>query len=407
MKILFLSDNFPPEVNAPASRTFEHAKRWVQNGHQVTVITCAPNFPEGRVFPGYRNAWRTTETMEGIRVVRVKTYIAGNDGFARRIVDYLSFMISAVVFGIFEKRADVIVGTSPQFFTAAGAWVLSVLRWRPFVFELRDLWPASIVTVGAMETGRAIRFLEKLELFLYRRAAAIVSVTNSFKDELTGRGIDPQKIYVVRNGVDLTRFAPRPPSGELVKSLGIEGKFVLAYLGTHGMAHALDNVLRAAKLLVDAEDIVFLLAGSGAQKESLKKMAAEMQLNNVIFQDSVAKEKMPELWSVCDVALVHLKNDAVFADVIPSKIFESFGMGKPIMIVQPKGEAVDLVEGAHAGTWVPPEDPEALAEEIRKWQADPAMVKRLAAGATEAASRHSRDSLAEDMEKILAKVAEQ
>lgn len=209
MQILFISDNFPPEVNAPASRTYEHARRWVAEGTSVTVITCAPNFPKGVVHEGYRNSWRTVEYVDGIRVVRVKSYITGNEGFSRRILDYVSFMASAILFGLFEKRPDVIVGTSPQFFAAVGAWILSVLKWRPFVFELRDLWPASIVTVGAMKKGVAIRLLEKLELFLYRRARLIVSVTESFRDDLGSRGIDVSKITVIRNGVDPDVFKPQ------------------------------------------------------------------------------------------------------------------------------------------------------------------------------------------------------
>jgi glycosyltransferase involved in cell wall biosynthesis len=328
MKILFLSDNFPPEVNAPASRTYEHAKRWLESGAAVTVITCAPNFPSGIVHESYRNEWRTVEYIDGIRVVRVKTYITGNQGFLRRILDYVSFMSSALFFGLFEKRPDIVVGTSPQFFAAVGAWLLSVAKWRPFVFELRDLWPASIVTVGVMQKGFAIRMLEKLELFLYRRADAIISVTESIKDDMVGRGIDGDKIHVVRNGVDLTRFQPKPKSLEMARQMGVDGKFVVAYLGTHGMAHALENVLHAAELLMDETEIAFLFVGDGAEKESLVGSARERGLTNVIFHGLVPKSSMPDLWSICDVALVHLKDDPLFSTVIPSKIFEAMGMGK-------------------------------------------------------------------------------
>jgi len=405
MKILFISDNFPPEVNAPASRTYEHAKRWVASGIDVTVITCAPNFPEGRVHDGYRNAWRLVEEIDGIRVVRVKTYITSNEGFVLRTLDYLSFMVSALFVGLFEKRPDIVVGTSPQFFSALGAWLLSVLKWRPFVFELRDLWPASIVTVGAMKKGLTIRLLEKLELFLYRRATVIVSVTESFRHDLVERGIDGNKIQVVRNGVDLSRYQPRRRSIELAERLGVSGRFVVAYFGTHGMAHALDNVLRAAQLLADDPDIVFLLVGHGAQKKMLQAQAAEMKLNNVVFHKSVSKEQMPELWSICDVALVHLKNDPVFSTVIPSKIFEAFGMGKPIMIVQPDGEAANLVREAGAGEWVPPEQPQALARAVREWHADRAQVAAYAKNSHVAAAQHSRDRLAARMAEILRRIA--
>lgn len=405
MKILFITDNFPPEVNAPASRTYEHAKRWVADGVQVTVITCAPNFPQGTVHDGYRNRWRSVEIVDGIRVVRVKTYITGNEGFVRRILDYVSFMVSAFFFGLFEARPDVVVGTSPQFFAAVAAWLLSVAKRRPFVFELRDLWPASIVTVGAMRRGTTIRFLEKVELFLYRRAALIIAVTNAFKTDLTNRGIDGSKIQVVRNGVDLSRYQPRARSEAMAQRLGVNDKFVVAYLGTHGLAHALDNVLQAAQKLRDRPNIRFLLVGHGAQKTELVRKAAELGLPNVIFQDAMPKDEMPELWSVCDIALVHLKNDPVFATVIPSKIFEAFGMGLPVMIVQPDGEAAQIVRDAQAGEWVVPENPVALADAVIAWWQSPEKLADYRRNAASAAKSHSRDRLASEMLNVLRQIS--
>ena len=170
MHILFLTDNFPPEVNAPASRTHEHCREWVKAGHQVTVITTAPNFPTGRVFAGFRNRLYAREELDGIQVVRVWTYITANEGFLKRSLDYISFAVAAVLAGLFTRRFDVVVGTSPQFFTACAAWFLGFLRRRPFVFELRDLWPESIRAVGVMKSGRVLDLLEKVELFLYRRS---------------------------------------------------------------------------------------------------------------------------------------------------------------------------------------------------------------------------------------------
>ena len=162
MHILFLSDNFRPESNAPAARLYEHAVRWVRAGHDVSVITCAPNFPEGKVYAGYKNRWRDVEWIDGIRVVRVKSFITANEGFLLRTLDYMSFMVSSFIFGLFERRPDVVVATSPQFFCAVGGWTLSVLRRLPFIFELRDLWPASIEAVGAMHSSWVLRALERL-----------------------------------------------------------------------------------------------------------------------------------------------------------------------------------------------------------------------------------------------------
>ena len=207
MDILFLTDNFPPETNAPASRTFEHAREWVQAGHQVTIITCAPNFPKGEVFAGYRNRLWQSEMLDGIRVIRVWSYITANEGFAKRTLDYLSFMVSSFIASFLVRKVDLIIGTSPQFFTAVSAWGCSTFKRVPFVFELRDLWPESIKAVGAVKDSNFIQLFEALEMFLYRRAARIVSVTQSFKKNLVRRGIDGSKIDVVTNGVDLKRFS--------------------------------------------------------------------------------------------------------------------------------------------------------------------------------------------------------
>ena len=251
MKILFLSENFPPESNAAATRVYERACYWAEWGHQVTVITSVPNFPEGKLFAGFENKWKQVETMSGIRVVRVKTYIAANRGVAHRTLDFLSFMATGFLAALKEQRPDVIAATSPQFFTAVAGWAASATRGVPFVFELGDLWPASISAVGAMKKSFALGLVEKLELFLYRRSAAIAALTGSFKDNLVSRGIDADKISVVINGVDLSRYAPRPQDTALADEWGFKGKFVAGYIGTHGMAHALGNVLDAAERLKD------------------------------------------------------------------------------------------------------------------------------------------------------------
>ncbi|NBV63013.1 MAG: glycosyltransferase WbuB [Planctomycetes bacterium] len=223
MHLLFLTDNFPPEVNAPASRTFEHCREWVRKGHRVTVITCAPNFPKGKVFDGYQNKAFQTETIEGIEVIRVWSYITANEGFVRRILDYLSFMASAIVASPRVRGVDLVIGTSPQFFTAVAAYVVSRMKRIPYVFELRDLWPESIKAVGAMKESFAIRMLERLEMFLYRKAARIVSVTESFKQVLMRRGIARARRHPAREGEwQRVHLVPRMTQIQLVrKACGI------------------------------------------------------------------------------------------------------------------------------------------------------------------------------------------
>ena len=238
MHILFLTDNFPPEVNAPASRTFEHCREWAKSGHAVTVITCAPNFPKGEIFAAYKNKLWQQEQLEGIRVIRVWSYIVANEGFSKRTFDYMSYMVTSTLASLGVNKVDVIVGTSPQFFTVCATYVVSRLKRIPFVFELRDLWPESIRAVGAMKSEKWIDRLERLARFLYRKAEAIVTVTHPYKDILSQRGVDPEKITVVMNGIDLSRFAPQPKDTELQDRHGLKGKFVAGYIGTHGLAHA-------------------------------------------------------------------------------------------------------------------------------------------------------------------------
>ncbi|MGZ8261143.1 MAG: glycosyltransferase family 4 protein [Caldimonas sp.] len=396
MHILFLTDNFPPEANAPASRTHEHCKVWVEAGHAVTVVTCAPNFPKGEVFAGYRNAWRQEEQVDGIRVVRVWSYITANEGFARRILDYLSFMLTASLAAPAVPDVDVVIGTSPQFFTACAACFTGAVKRRPWVFELRDLWPESIRAVGAMRDSSLLRALERLELFLYRNAALVVSVTHSFRNNLRARGVDPRKIAVVTNGVDISRFSPRPKDEALLRALGLEGKFVAGYVGTHGMAHALETLLDAAAALRDTPDVRILLLGDGARKAALVERAKTLGLDNVVFVDSVPKAEVARYWSLLDVSIIHLRRTPLFETVIPSKLFECMGMGIPVLHGV-AGESAGIVERGGAGWVFAPEDAVSLAALVRKVRGDPAELASCRARCLAAAQRYDRRALALEM----------
>ncbi len=403
MHILFLTDNFPPEVNAPASRTFEHCREWVKAGHQVTVITGAPNFPKGKVFDGYRNRLWQQETMAGIRVIRVWTYITANEGFSKRTLDYLSYMATGFLASLFVRRVDVVVGTSPQFFTVCAAYVTGLFKRVPWVFELRDIWPESIRVVGAMKQSKVLDMLEKLELFLYRKANAIVSVTHAFKTSLMRRGVDGDKIHVVTNGVDISRFSPKEKDAELLRQHGLEGKFVAGYIGTHGLAHALGTVLDAAKALKDAPDgdrFRFVLLGDGANKAALRQRAAVEGMDNVIFVDSVPKDQVVRYWSLLDVSIIHLKKDELFTTVIPSKLFECMGMAIPVLHgVQ--GESAGIVEHEDVGLLFEPENSGALIEGLRCLAENAALLARLKANGPIAAQRYDRSALAIKMLEII------
>ncbi len=402
MHILFLTDNFPPESNAPASRTFEHCREWVRAGHQVTVVTCAPNFPKGKVFDGYRNRLWQQEVVSGIRVIRVWSYITSNEGFAKRILDYQSFMLCATLAAPFVRSVDVVVGTSPQFFTACAGYLVSRVKRIPFVFELRDMWPDSIKAVGAMKDSAVIGVLERIEIFLYRKAARIVTVTHSFKDTLICRGIDGQKIEVVTNGVDLSHFSPQAKDAQLLAQHGLDGKFVAGYIGTHGMAHALETLLDAAQTLQQtpgAENIRLLFLGDGARKAGLASQAQEMGLGNVIFLDAVPKDKVKAYWSVLDVAVIHLRNTELFTTVIPSKLFECMGMGLPVLHGV-AGESADIVVSEKVGEVFESENAQQLVEGLLRMRDQPEAYVGYKQHGLAAAIRYDRKQLALKMLEV-------
>lgn len=401
MKILFLTDNFPPEVNAPATRTYEHCREWVAAGHEVTVVTCFPNYPIGKVYDGYKNLWRRVEWMDGIKVIRVWTYITSNSGFLKRIIDYISFSVTSFLNALFCD-CDVIVATSPQFFTALSGRTLSFFKRKPWVMEVRDLWPDSIKTVGAMNDGLVLRYFSKEELWCYRSAKRIVVVTDAFKREIAKKGISPDKISVVKNGANLERFAPREKSQELLHSLGLEGKRVLGYIGTMGMAHKLDFLVDCVK---DLKGYALMIMGEGAEKEKIKQKIKAENITNVLLLDSVPKDKVAEYVALQDAALINLRRDPLFTTVIPSKIFETAAMGVPILLGV-DGEARSIVEQYGAGLFYEPENKEDFLDKLDKLFDSQQIYDNCRKGGLKLAVDFNRKKLAQNMLDILCQMNE-
>ena len=395
MKILFITDNFPPEVNAPATRTYEHAKEWVKNNNvEVTILTCVPNFPHGKVYDGYKNKFYQVEYKDGIKIIRVWSYITSNSGFIKRVLDYISFALSAFVVGLFQKT-DIIVATSPQFFTTWAGWGLSKVKRKPWIFELRDLWPESIKTVGAMKQGRVIEILEKIELALYKDANKVIAVTDAFKINLINRGIEKDKIEVITNGANVELFKPREKDIELLKELNLEGKFIVGYIGTHGMAHSLDFIVNSLAKIKD-ESIHFLFIGDGAMKQTIVELAKKLQLKNVTFLNPISKEEVPKYLSVCDISLAPLKKEDNFKTVIPSKIFEASAMLKPTLLGV-EGQAQEIVEKYNAGLCFEPENERDFLEKLIKIKNDKSLYKQLQNGCKQLAIEYDRKILANQM----------
>jgi colanic acid biosynthesis glycosyl transferase WcaI len=418
MHILFLSHYFPPEVNAPATRTFEHASRWVSQGHDVTVITCAPNCPTGVVFDGYRNAWHAEETVNGIRVIRVWTYLSANKGFVGRILNFLSYMAAAVWCALWLRNVDLVVATSPQFFCGWAGVLCHWLRRWPFVLEIRDIWPESIVTVGAMKRSPLMAVLEWLERRMYAAADHIVTVGNGYRDQLLARRVPAEKISVIPNGVDVQRFQPQPANAELRRQWNGDGKFVCAYIGTVGMAHGLDVVLKAAELLkcgmrnaecgmkqeppaalrtphsaLRTPSVQFWIVGDGAERAALEQAAKDRQLDSITFTGMIPKQQIDDVIASVDACLVHLRGTELFGTVIPSKVFETMALNIPI-IMGVRGQAQDIVLDGNGGVAMTPDDPESLLAGIEAIRTD---RQRFCQGRKFVAQHYDRTQLADEM----------
>lgn len=406
MRILFFTHYFPPESNAPASRVYEMCKRWAGEGWDVTVITCAPNCPMGVMYPGYQNKIKQIEIINGIEVIRVWTFIAANRGTILRSLNYLSYMFSAVFTAIFVKRPDIVIATSPQLFCGYAGMIVSKIRSLPFILEIRDIWPESIIAVNAIKSQPLIDILEKLAMKMCNAAHRIVTVGDGYKDELIKKGLDASAISVVTNGVDRQIFYPRQKNNELIRKYQLQNNFICAYVGTVGMACGLDVVLDTARLLKqkNIDNIKFLIVGDGAAKNDLAQQAVQEQLDNVIFTGMQPKDAVPEYMSIADACLVHLKKSMLFESVLPSKIFEAAAMEKPI-ILGVRGFAANVIKQANAGIAIEPENPQQLLNALLKLRDDTQLAQSLGkAGAKHATQYYDREKLAKDYMAVVKQI---
>jgi colanic acid biosynthesis glycosyl transferase WcaI len=362
MHILLLTHYFPPEVNAPANRSHEHAKRWVEQGHRVTIVTAAPSHPQGIIYPGYRNRLFQREQIDGVDVIRLWTWLAPNAGSVGRILSFVSFFLSVLFQRWRLPRADAVISTSPQFFCGMAGWLLR-RKGCPWVLEIRDLWPESIVAVGAMRRGRLIRSIEAVERWAYRTADLVVPVTQGFVAHIARhRGDKP--IKVIRNGVVPGSFEAGTDAVEGWKSeYGLAGKFTASFVGTHGMAHGLDSLFDAAELLRSRSDIALVLVGDGAERERLLNEREARNLPNIVMIGQQPRSMVPIIWGATDAALVLLRKSDTFKTVLPTKMFEAMAAGKPV-ILGVEGEAQEMLLAAGAGIPVEPGNGRALADAI-------------------------------------------
>jgi glycosyltransferase involved in cell wall biosynthesis len=405
VKIAIVSHYFWPETGAPSARLLELGSEWAARGHEVTVVTNFPNHPSGTIPEAYRGRTFQVEAVRGVRVIRCRTYAAANRGIVKRTAGHLTFMLQSVLQATPHLQGtDVLVASSPTLFAAVAAYVMSRRMGVPFVFEVRDLWPAIFVDLGVIRNRALIALLERLELFLYRRARAVVTVTHAFAHDIARRGIPSAKIFVIPNGVDLDAFRPGAPDLALRARLGVTDAMLVLYCGAHGISHALSRTLDAAERLQNDPRIRFVFVGEGAEKPELQERARARRLSNVAFLPTVPRDEVPGLYRSADVCLVPLRAVPLFRSFVPSKMFEILACGRPIL-ASLEGEAAQILEASGAALVVPPEDVDALSTALARLAGDSALRSELASRGRAFVEAHfDRRHLANAYADILAAV---
>jgi colanic acid biosynthesis glycosyl transferase WcaI len=407
MRILYITQYFPPEIGATQTRAYEMARGLVRAGHKVTVLTEFPNHPHGVMPEAYRGKLVERCSMDGINVIRLWVKASPAKDFRNRMLFYLSFMLSATLGGLLATRGpfDVLYVTSPPLFVGGAGLALSLLRRTPMVFEVRDLWPESAVQLGQLRPGLALRLATRLEEACYRRARHLVLATEGIRVHLLGRGLPAAKMTVIPNGANTELYRPGLVDYGLRGKLNLSsGHFVVGYTGLLGLAHGLETVLEAARLLADDEAIRLLIVGDGPRKRHLEQLASDMQLNNVLFHPAVPETELPAYINMLDVGIDTRRKMGISSGTLPVKMFTYMACQKPVVLAI-EGEAAELLDRFQAGIVVPPEDPPALVSAIRALKADPSMRERIALKGLDLVRTHySRHRLAEKLDRLLREV---
>jgi colanic acid biosynthesis glycosyl transferase WcaI len=376
MRLLILSQYFPPEIGAPQTRLWAMAKELILLGHEVDVVTAMPNYPKGRIFPEFRGKLCQFEQAERLRIQRLWVYAALGGGW-QRILNYVSFMCSAVIGLARCRKPDYIFVESPPLLLSLPAYLFSRL-WRvPFVLNVADLWPDSVIEKGFLREGLAMRILTALERWSYRKSAYVNAMTEAMRSTLLGdKHVPADKVLFFPNGVDTTMYRPQPADFVLKERLGLSGKKIILYAGTQGHAHALEYVLCAAKLLESHPDIHFLFLGSGSVRQKLEELHQRLDLRNVTFMDPIPLEQLPAYLSIAECGLSSLRNLPLFNGARPAKVFPILASGKPLIFVG-RGEGANLIAAANAGIVVTPADPEALKAAVVRLVENPQLGAEL------------------------------
>jgi len=405
VRILLLSQWYDPE---PGAKIHPLARGLVARGHQATSITGFPNYPQGRIYPGYRQRLWRREQIDGVQVLRVPLYPDHSRSTVRRSLNYLSFATSASLLGpALSGPADVMWVYHPPLTVGIPAWWIGLLRRVPFVYEVQDMWPETLAATGMMPSQRVAGWVSRLARFVYRQAAAITVISPGFKRNLVEKGVPPDKIHVIPNWADEDVYRPVPRDEALAVRHGLAGRFNIVFGGNMGAAQGLHNVVEAATLLRDTPAVQFVFIGDGVDKDALSQMASERELDNVHFVGRQPATEMPRLFALADVLLVHLKRDPLFEITIPSKTPAYLACGRPILGVV-SGDPADVIREAGAGIICPQEDPAALAQEVRSLYTMPQVRRETMgqAGRTGFLANYTRQVLLDRYEALFSELAQ-
>lgn len=402
MHIMFMAQCYAPEDVSAAVLITELATDLVKRGHEVTFITGAPNYPLGRVFPGYRNRAYQVEWLDGVRVIRTWSYISPAKAVWPRLLHYGTYSATAFYGGLFAGKPDIIVSYSPPLPLGLSAWLLGCL-WRvPWVLEIEDLYPDAAVAAGVLHSSTVIRFFSAMERFLYGHASHVSVIAESFRQNLLRKDVPSDKITVIPVWADPDLVQPMPRSGEFRRSLDLSDELVVMYAGNLGLTSCLEDILAAANLVRNEPRIRFVIVGEGVKKAGLVAAAQGAGLTNVTFLPYQPREIFPQMLAAADVGLVTL-NSGSAASSLPSKIFNVMASGRPVLAVAPiDSEIAHLVEEGRCGIVVPPERPALLAEALIDFNEQPARLADMGRnGRMQLEERFSRGCCVAAYEKML------
>ena len=405
MNILYLTQYFPPETGAGENRAFEMAKNLKSLGHRVTVITEFPNYPSGIVPNTYRFRFFERKRLKGIEVIRAYVRASPRRSFINRISLYLSFMVTSVLAGTkLKKKFDLVYATSPPLFVGLAGYLVSRIKRINFVFEVRDIWPDAAVALGELKNRIMIKLSRRIERLCYQRAQKIVAVTRGMAGLIRRKGVDSEKVDVVRNAVNLSLFEYAPDPTCFKRILGIPEGFLVLYAGNMGLAQGMKELVQVAALLKEEKAIQLIFMGNGPYRNASRRLCKQLRLSNLSFLDERPRKEVVKYICAADVCLVPLRKKEIFKSALPSKMFEAWACGRPI-VLSVDGEAREHLEKAKAGVWVEPENVPGIKDGILFLYNHPELCKEFGRNGRSYVERYfSRKIQAERLEKILVNV---